>query len=121
MSQSRQGLHLRERRRTMTRPDLLSRLTTAAALIASAVALGVWLTLAPLTAAPPVKIAPEPILAPTPTPPTVTPTTIEVPVEVEIAAPIAAVPEPLAAKVVEPRTEPRPACQPCRRGLFRRR
>jgi len=44
-----------------------------------------------------------------------------VPVEVEIAASIAAVPEPPAAKPVEPKTEPRPACQPRRRGIFGRR
>ena len=67
----------------MTRLDLLSRLITAAALVALAVSLGVWLTQLPLTAAPaapPVKIAPEPILAPPPTPPAVNPTTLEVPV-----------------------------------------
>lgn len=100
--------------------DLLNRVITAAALIALAVTLGVWLTRAPLTAAPattPVKAAPEPNLAPPPPPPTVTPTVIEVPVEVEIAAAA----EPPAAKPAEPNPEPRPVSQPHRRGLFRRR
>ena len=49
--------------------DLLNRAFTAAALVALAVTLGVWLTRSPLTAAPaaaPVKIAPEPTLAPPP-------------------------------------------------------
>jgi len=108
----------------MTCFDPLSRLITAATLVALAMTLGVWLTRAPLTAAPatpPVKIAPEPIVAPPPTPPTVMPTTIKVPVEMEIAAHAAAVPEPPAAKPVEPKTEPRPACQPRRRGIFGRR
>lgn len=107
----------------MSRFDLVNLVLTAAALVALAVTLGVWLTRSPLTAAAPAtpaKIAPQPILAPPPTPPTVTPTTIEVPVEVEIAAPVT-VPEPPAAKPVEPETEPRPACQPRRRGIFGRR
>jgi hypothetical protein len=107
--------------------DLLNRVLTAAALVALAVTLGVWLTRAPLTAAPattPVKIAPEPILAPPPpTPPTVTPTIIEVPVEVEIAAeadePPAA--KPTKEKLAEPTPKSKAACQPDRRGLFRRR
>jgi hypothetical protein len=107
--------------------DLLNRVLTAAALVALAVTLGVWLTRAPLTAAPattPVKIAPEPILAPPPpAPPTVTPTIIEVPVEVEIAAeadePPAA--KPTKEKLAEPTPKSKAACQPGRRGLFRRR
>jgi len=108
----------------MSRFDLVNRVLTAAALVALAVTLGVWLTRSPLTAAAPAtpaKIAPQPILAPPPTPPTVTPTTIEVPLDVAITAPVAAVPEPPAAKLVEPNTEPRPACQPRRRGIFGRR
>ena len=108
----------------MTRFDLVSRIVTAAALVALAVTVGVWLTHAPLTAAPAVKPAEplrEPTLAPPPPPaPAVTPTTIKVPVEVEIAAP-ADVPEPPIAKP----SEPKPSCpssyQPRRRGLFRRR
>ena len=107
----------------MTRLDLLSRLITAAALVALAVTLGVWLTRSPLTAAPnarPVKIAPEPMLAPPPAPPTITPTIIEVPGEVEIATPVA-VPEPPAIEPTERKPQPHPACQPRRRGLFRRR
>lgn len=95
--------------------DLLNRTITAVALVALAIALGVWLTRAPLAATPaaaPVKITPEPILAPPPAPvqPSTTPTIIAVPVEVEIAA------EP-----AEPRPELKPAYQPHRRGLFRRR
>lgn len=109
----------------MTRFDLLSRLITAAALVALAVTLGVWLNRPPLTTAPDapptVKIIPEPILAPPPAPSRVIPTTIEVPLEVEIAAQAAAVPEPPAVKLVEPRTEPCPARQPRRRGIFGRR
>jgi len=108
----------------MSRFDLVNRVLTAAALVALAVTLGVWFTRPPLTAAPatpPVKIAPEPILAPRPTPPIVAPTTIEVPVEVEIAASTATVPESPTAKPVEPKTVPRPACQPLRRGIFGRR
>jgi len=109
---------------TMTRFDLLSRVITAAALVASAVTLGIWLNRPPLTAAPdalPVKIIPEPILAPTPTPTRVTPTTIEVPLEVETAASAAAVPEPPAAKPLEPESKPCPACRPRGRGIFGRR
>ena len=99
--------------------DLLNRTITAAALVALAITLGVWLTHAPLTAAPQ-KIAPEPILAPPPVPvrPATMPTIIEVPVEVEIAA--TADPSP-AATPAEPKPEPKSACQPHRRGLFRRR
>ena len=105
----------------MTRLDLLNRVITAAALVALAVTLGVWLTRSPLTAAPaasPTKIAPEPILAPPPFPvrPAATPTIIEVPVEVEIAAT-----EPPTAKPAEPKPEPQSTDQPRRRGLFRRR
>lgn len=100
--------------------DLLNRAITAIALVALAVTLGVWLTGAPLTimpAAEPAEIAPEPILAPPPALPTVTPTVIEVPVEVEVAV----TNEPPAAKPAEPRPESKPACQPRRRGMFRRR
>ena len=102
--------------------DLLNRTITAIALVALAIALGVWLSRAPLTAAPaaaPVKIAPEPILAPPPVPvqPATMPTIIEVPVEVEIAAAA----EPPAAAPAEATSEQRPAYQPRRRGLFRRR
>jgi hypothetical protein len=109
---------------TMTRFDVFSRVITAAALVALGVILGVWLTRSPLTAAAPpspVKIAPQPILAPPPTPPIVAPSIIEVPVEVEIAASAAAAPEPPSAKPLEPTAEPRPACQPRRRGIFGRR
>jgi hypothetical protein len=108
----------------MPRFDLLSRLINAAALVALAVAVGVWLSRSPLTEAPdapPVKMTPEPILAPTPTPAGVVPATIEVPVEVEIVASAAAAPEPPAAKPLEPKPEPRPICAPCRRGVFGRR
>ena len=97
--------------------ELLNRALTAAALVALAITLGVWLTRAPLAAAPaatPVKIAPEPTLAPPPAPvqPATTPTIIAVPVEVEIAA------EPPA---VKPKPELQPINPPRRRGLFRRR
>ena len=102
--------------------NLLNRAITAAALVALAITLGVWLTHAPLTAAPapPQKIAPEPVLAPPPVPvrPATMPTIIEVPVEVEIAA--TADPSP-AATPAEPKPEPKSASQPHRRGLFRRR
>ena len=106
----------------MTRLDLLNRVITATVLVALAVTLGVWLTRAPLTAAPaavPVKIAPEPTLAPPPVSihPATRPTIIEVPVEVEIAAPT----EPPAARPVEPKPEPRPINPPRPRWLFRRR
>jgi hypothetical protein len=89
----------------MTRSDLLNRVIAAAALVALAVTLGVWLTRSPLTAAPaatPPTVAPlpspvksirpaealrEPTLAPLPPPAVVTPSTVttEVQVEVEIA------------------------------------
>ena len=103
--------------------DLLNRTITAVALVALAIALGVWLTRAPLIAAPAaaqVKIAPEPILAPPPVPvqPATMPTIIEVPVEVEIAA------DPPAVKPTEKpanaKAEPQSNYQPRRRGLFRR-
>ncbi len=105
----------------MTRFDLLSRLITAAALVALAVTLGVWLNRPPLTTAPdappPVKIITEPILAPPPAPSTVTPAIIEVPVEVEIAAAT----EPPTVTSAQPRPKSKSACPPHRRGLFRRR
>ena len=102
--------------------DLLNRTITAVSLVALAIAFGVWLTRAPLAAAPaatPVKIAPEPILAPPPVPvqPATKPTVIEVPVEVEIVAPA----DPPAAAPNEAKSEPSPAYQPRRRGWFRRR
>ncbi len=110
----------------MSRLDLVRRVLTAATLVALAVTLGVWLTRSPLTAAaPPVptKTTPQPRLAPPSVPisPDATPAAIEVPVEVEIAAPAAAAPEPPAAKPAETKPESHPACQPRRRGLFRRR
>ena len=92
--------------------DLLNRAVTAAALVALAVTLGVWLTRSSLTAAPPTpsKAAPKPTLAP-PQPRTTTSTT-EVQIEVEIAPPF---------PVAKP-AEPRPTSKPFRgRGLFRRR
>ena len=102
----------------MTRFDLLGRILTAAALVALAITVGVWLVREPLTAAPaapPVKIAPKPILAPpAPVRPATIPTTIEVPVEVEVAA------EPPAAKLAEPNPESKPTRPPRRLGLFRR-
>jgi len=102
--------------------DLLTRTITAVALVALAIALGVWLTRAPLAAAPatrPVKIVPEPTLAPLPVPvePTMTPAVIEVPVEVEIVTPA----DPPAAKPVEPKPDPQPINPPRHRGLFQRR
>ena len=103
----------------MTRFDLLGRILTAAALVALAITVGVWLVHEPLTAAPaaaPVKIAPEPILAPpAPARPATLLTTIEVPVEVEVVA------EPPVAKPADPKPESKPACPPRRRGLFRHR
>lgn len=111
----------------MIRLDFVSRVVTAAALVALAVTIGVWLTQAPLTtapAAPPVKPAeplPEPKLAPTPSAPrTAIPATIDVLGEAETVAP-AAVPEPRAVEPAERKSQPRPACQPRRRGLFGRR
>ena len=105
--------------------DLLNPTVTAVVLVALAIALGVWLTRAPLAATPaaaPVKITPEPILAAPPiaVEPAMTPVVIEVPVEVEIATPVA-VPEPPAIEPTERKPQPHPACQPRRRGLFRRR
>jgi len=102
----------------MTRLDLLNRTVIAAALVALAIAVGVWLTRAPLAAAPvaaPVRIAPEPTLAPPPVPVRPTTTVIEVPVEVEIAAAA----EPPAAIPAEATSKPRPIYQHRRRGLFR--
>jgi hypothetical protein len=101
---------------------LLNRTITAAILVALAITLGVWLTRAPLAAAPaakPVKIAPEPTLAPPPAPVqlSTTPTIIAVPVEVEIAAPA----DPSAIAPADATSEPSPAYHPHRRGLFRRR
>jgi hypothetical protein len=102
--------------------DLLHRTITAVALVSLAITLGVWLTRAPLAATPaaaPVKITPEPILAPPPpVRPAMMPTVLEVPIEVEIADLAAG---PPAAKQAEPKSESRPQCQPRRRGLFRRR
>ena len=127
--------------------DLLNHALTAAALVALAVTLGVWLTRAPLTATPPAVPAVAPVpppakplrpaeampepLAPRPLPAPATPTTVtaEVEIEYEIAplpippTPVVAAPpaktEPPAAKPAEP---PQSNCQPYgRRGWFRRR
>jgi hypothetical protein len=111
---------------------LLSRILTAAILIASAVTAGVWLARPPLAAATArqTKIvsepaeAPLPIPAPIPAVPVVRPTTptiIEVPVEVEIAvaAPVAESPPTMSA--AEPKPKPQSNYPPARRGLFRRR
>ena len=106
--------------------DLLNRAITAIALVALAITFGVWLAHAPLAAAPaavPVKIAPEPVLAPpAPVRPAMTPTIIEVPVEVEIAGS----PDTLSAATLAVGADdlkPAPqATHPSRRwGLFRRR
>lgn len=108
----------------MTRFDVFSRVITAAALVASAVTLGVWLNRPRLTAAPdapPAKIAPEPILAPPPTLPRAMPTTIDELLELEIAASAAAAPESPAAKPLEPKTDSCSACQPRRKGILGRR
>ena len=102
--------------------DLLNRAITAVALVTLAITLGVWLPRSPLAAAPaatPVKIVPEPVLAPpVPVRPATMPTIIEVPVEVEIAA--TADPPPSVAPT-EPEPEAKPSYQPRRRGLFRHR
>jgi hypothetical protein len=111
---------------------LLSRILTAAVLIALAVTAGVWLAHPPLAAATghPTKIIPEPAGAPLPIPapipavPIARPTTpiiIEVPVEVEIAgaAPVAEPPPTMRAAETKPK--PQSNYPPARRGLFRRR
>jgi len=102
------------------RPKLLNRVITAAALLALAAALGVWLGRPPVTAAPPAQtdaarvevpaaVAPEPTLAPLPLAvPTKTATTGPVKVEITPAA------APAEADLQR-------TCQPRRRGLFRRR
>jgi hypothetical protein len=95
--------------------ELFSRIVTAVALVALGITLGIWLSRAPLTAAP-VKMPTEPTLAPSP-PHMVEPTVIEVPVEVEITD----MSEPPAAKPAEPKPESRPAYRPHRRDLIRRR
>jgi hypothetical protein len=124
--------------------DLLNRVITAAALVALAITLGVWLTRSPLTAAPaatpavapflppakpvpPAKAMPEPTLAPLPLPAPAIPTTVTTEVEIEFEiAPLPSPPTPVVAD--PPRTEPAenpqtPAnCrQYFRRGWFRRR
>ena len=113
----------------MTRLDLLNRVITAAALVALAVTLGIWLTRSPLTAAPaatpPVKAAealPEPTLAPLP-PPTANTTEVQLEVEIAPAAPIAADPPAVkpTEKPADAKAEPQSNYQPSRRGLFRRR
>ena len=103
---------------------LLSRVLTAAVLIALAVTAGVWLARPPLAAATgrPTKIIPEPAEAPLPIPgvPAVsltTPTITNVPVEVEIVAEPASRCRQTGAKSKPPQS----TCQPRRRGLFRRR
>ena len=102
---------------------LLSRILTAAVLIALAVTAGVWLARPPLAAATgrPTKIIPEPAWAPLPIPAAPKPTIIEARVEAEIAA--TAAPKPPAVKLTEKpaETRPQPNCPPRRRGLFRRR
>ena len=75
----------------MTRSDLLNRVITAAALVALAVTLGVWLTRSPLTAAPAAT-----------TPPTVAP----LPPPVKCIRPAEALREPTLAPL------PPPACRP---------
>ena len=115
----------------MTRLDLFRRVITAAVLVALAVTLGVWLTRAPLTAAPvppPVKPAeaiPEPTLAPVlplKALSAVAPITIEVPIEVEIAASAPGAADPLpTVEAAEPTPKARSPYWPNRRGLFRRR
>jgi len=130
----------------MTRSDLLNRVITAAALVALAVTLGVWLTRSPLTAAPaattPPTVAPlpppvkcirpaealrEPTLALLPRPAVVTPSTVttEVQVEVEIAPPLISpapvVTDPPAANPADAKAKPQSNYQPHRWGLFLRR
>ena len=113
--------------------DLLNRVITAAALVALAVTLGVWLTRSPLTAAPaaapppiaplppPVKsiraaeALPEPTLAPPLHPAGAAPstTTTEVEISYEIAPP---------SKTEKPAETPKANHQSSgRRGWFRRR
>jgi hypothetical protein len=109
----------------MSRLGRLNRALIATALVALAISLGVWLTRAPLTAAPAipaVKSLPEPTAAtPPPVTHTVTPTTIEVPVEVGIAAsaPVLADPPP-AVDPIEAKPGPLSIRLPRRRGPFRR-
>jgi hypothetical protein len=102
---------------------LLSRVLTAAVLIASAVTAGVWLARPPLAGpvAAPAKIIPEPTWAPLPISAAPKPTIIEARLEAEIAA--TAAPKPPAVKPTEKpaETRPQPNCPPRRRGLFRRR
>lgn len=126
---------------------LLNRTLTAAALVALAIILGVWLTRKPLTAAPapappavpaiPMKPTPakhpvpQPTLAPLPLGPAVAATalastvTTEVEVSYEIASPpIPAAPSApaVAAPLPTPAAQPQSDCQYYhRRGWFRRR
>lgn len=96
--------------------NVLNRALTVAALVALAVMLGVWLSRQPLTTAvPPVTV--ESTLAPSPIPVTsvAAPIIVEMPAEAEPATP------PMAAKVAEPKPEPRRGYLPRRRGLFGRR
>jgi len=117
--------------------ELLNRALTAAALVALAITLGVWLTRSPLTASPapdaapavPAKThparptTPEPTVAPLPLSPVVTPRTVTTEVEIsyEIAPlpPTSVVADPPAAKPAEtPQSNRQPSG---RRGWFRRR
>jgi hypothetical protein len=128
--------------------ELLNRVLTAAALVALAITLGVWLTRAPLTATPaatpaPVKTSPakpsvpEPASAPVPTlaplplgpaaPVALSQTvTTEVEISYEIAplpaTSVVADPPPVAKPAETPPARPQSNCQQnTRRGWFRRR
>jgi len=103
----------------MTRFELLNRTIITVALVALAVALGIWLVHSPVTAAPaavpvpppvkpvPTEALPQPTLAPPARPAVLTPTatTTEVQIEVEIA------PSPDAALGAEPASALRPAAK----------
>jgi protein TonB len=75
---------------------------------------------------PPVKIAPEPILAPPPVPAKLPPTVLEVPMSCEVAPLPPASAAPIPKPVAEPVEKPQPNCQPSacqyyyRRGFLRR-
>lgn len=118
----------------MNRPELVSRVVTAAVLLVLAVGAGVWLSKTPVTAQPPAAqppavplpklteaVAPIPLKAPPPKRGSV----IEVTVEAVVAPPPAAPPPVPAAQPDEESNEDTSPCnspcyQPCRRGLFRR-
>jgi hypothetical protein len=120
--------------------ELLDRALTAAALVALAITLGVWLTRKPLTAAPtpepaaapvaPVKPTPakppvpQPTLAPLPLGPAVTTTALSqtITTEAEVSYEIAPPPIPPASPAPVVVVPPRGDCQYYyRRGWFRRR